>query len=165
MIERECYRLAERIVARGASEGITAATAESCTGGLVSAAITAVPGSSAVFTHGFVTYANEAKEDMLGVRRETLVSRGAVSRRVAEEMALGARKRAVSDLAVSITGVAGPGGGTDAKPVGLVWFALLGPFGMIPERRMFHASSRDFVRLQATRMALRLLLRGIDLSL
>lgn len=165
MIEREAYRLAERIVTRGASEGLTVVTAESCTGGMVSSAITAVPGSSAAFTYGFVTYANEAKEDLLGVRKTTLETRGAVSRLVAEEMALGARARSSADISVSITGVAGPGGGTDEKPVGLVWFALAGPFGVIPERRLFHGSSRDFVRMQATRNALRLLLRGIDLSI
>lgn len=165
MIERTAYSLAERLITRAASEGLTLVTAESCTGGLVSAAMTAVPGSSAAFTYGFVTYANEAKMDLLGVSPDTLAQRGAVSRRVAEEMAAGARQRSGADIAVSITGVAGPGGGTEAKPVGLVWFGLSGPFGVKTERRQFPAASRDFVRMMATRNALRLLSRGIDLSI
>lgn len=162
--DRLTLDLAERVVTRAASEGLTAVTAESCTGGLVSAALTSIPGSSAAFTHGFVTYANEAKIDLLGVQPRTLAARGAVSRRVAEEMAAGALRRSGADVAVSITGVAGPGGGTDAKPVGLVWFALAGPFGVTAERRLFPGTSRDFVRMLATRQALRLLLRGIGMA-
>lgn len=164
MIDQETRRLAEAVVTRAAADGLTAVTAESCTGGMVSASLTAVPGSSAAFTYGFVTYANEAKMDLLGVRQQTLRSRGAVSRLVAIEMAEGAMKRSGADLAVSITGVAGPGGGTDKKPVGLVWFAVSGPFGTLPDRRLFPDTSRDLVRTLATRNALRLLLRGISLA-
>lgn len=156
--------LAEKVVTRAAAEGITAVTAESCTGGLVSAALTSVPGSSAAFTYGFVSYANEAKIDLLGVSPATIADRGAVSRRVAEEMAMGAKARSGADIAVSITGVAGPGGGTTEKPVGLVWFGLAGAFGVISERKLFPDTSRDLVRTLAMRNALRLLLRGIDLS-
>ncbi|GGY40218.1 CinA family protein [Parvularcula lutaonensis] len=155
--------LAQKVITRAASEGLTAATAESCTGGLISAALTSVPGSSAVFTHGFVTYANEAKIDLLGVRKETLDDHGAVSRCVAMEMATGARARSGADIAVSVTGVAGPGGGTAEKPVGLVWFGLSGPFGTISDRRLFPGHCRDLVRTLAMRNGLRLLLRGIDL--
>jgi nicotinamide-nucleotide amidase len=103
---------------------LTIATAESCTGGLVAAALTDVPGSSAVFDRGFVTYSNAAKQQMLGVPAATLKQYGAVSRQTAEAMAAGALARSKVDLAVSITGIAGPDGGTPDKPVGLVHFAV-----------------------------------------
>jgi len=164
MIESSLTRLAERVVARAAADGLTAVTAESCTGGLVSAALTAIPGSSAAFTYGFVTYANEAKQDLLGVSAASIVRRGAVSRTVAEQMASGALDRSGADIAVSITGVAGPGGGTTKKPVGLVWFGLAGPFGVRTDRKLFPDTSRDLVRLLAGRHALRLLERGIALA-
>ncbi|MBX9827323.1 MAG: CinA family protein [Xanthobacteraceae bacterium] len=101
------------------------ATAESCTGGLVAGALTDIAGSSAVVERGFVTYTNEAKEQMLGVPAETLRAHGAVSRPTAEAMAKGVLKHSPADLAVSITGIAGPGGGTAEKPVGLVHFAAV----------------------------------------
>ncbi len=163
MTDPMTHRLAEQLVRRAASAGLTVATAESCTGGMVSAALTAIPGSSAAFTFGFVTYANEAKVEMLGVAPKTLDAHGAVSRQVAEEMANGAIRRSKADLAVAITGVAGPGGGTQEKPVGLVWFGLAGTFGTISEKKLFPGTSRDLVRTLATRNALRLLSRGIDL--
>jgi len=99
------------------------ATAESCTGGMVAGALTDIAGSSAVVDRGFVTYTNEAKVEMLGVPEETLTKHGAVSRETAEAMANGAIKHSRADLAVAVTGIAGPGGGTAAKPVGLVHFA------------------------------------------
>ncbi|MEM8713030.1 MAG: nicotinamide-nucleotide amidohydrolase family protein, partial [Planctomycetota bacterium] len=107
-----------------AAEGISFTVAESCTGGLVAGALTDAPGVSAVFQGSFVTYANERKVSELGVSEATLESYGAVSSQVAEEMASGALERTGADLAVSITGVAGPTGGSDAKPVGLVWFGV-----------------------------------------
>jgi nicotinamide-nucleotide amidase len=100
------------------------AMAESCTGGLVSAALTEIPGSSSVVDRGFVTYSNEAKSELLGVPMILIKTHGAVSEDVARAMAEGALARSHAQFAVSITGVAGPGGGTDAKPVGLVWFAM-----------------------------------------
>ncbi len=110
---------------------LTVATAESCTGGLVAAAISAISGSSAVLDRGYVTYSNEAKEQMLGVTPTTLEAYGAVSRECAEEMARGALAHAQVDLAVSITGVAGPTGGTPEKPVGLVHFAAASRGGQL----------------------------------
>ena len=111
------------LIRRAAREGITIATAESCTGGMVAAALTDIPGSSAVLDRGFVTYSNEAKMDMLGVKEETLARVGAVSEEVAREMAEGARARAGVTIAVSITGIAGPGG-SEFKPEGRVCFGL-----------------------------------------
>lgn len=105
------------------SRGLTLATAESCTGGLVAATLTDVPGSSEVIDRGFVTYSNEAKNKMLGVPKGMLKKHGAVSEQVARAMAEGALKRAGTDIAVAVTGIAGPGGGSPEKPVGLVHFA------------------------------------------
>lgn len=106
------------------ARGWTIATAESCTGGMVAAALTDVPGSSAVVDRGFVTYSNEAKSQMLGVAQNLIATHGAVSEPVARAMAEGALAHSLADVAVSITGVAGPGGGTATKPVGLVHFGL-----------------------------------------
>lgn len=125
MIDAEARALAERVLAACRARGWTLATAESCTGGLVAAALTEIAGSSDVFDRGFVTYSNAAKMEMLGVPEATLERFGAVSRQTAEAMAEGALERANVDLAVSITGVAGPGGGSAAKPVGLVHLAAV----------------------------------------
>jgi PncC family amidohydrolase len=107
--------------------GLTLATAESCTGGLVAHRLTNVPGSSAYFLGGAVSYANQAKETLLGVRHETLLAHGAVSEETAREMARGARRVLGADVAVAITGIAGPTGGTIEKPVGLTFVALAAP--------------------------------------
>lgn len=136
--------------------GLTLATAESCTGGLIAGAITAVPGSSSIFTHGFVTYANAAKTQMLDVPEAMLALHGAVSEPVARAMAAGARTRAGTDYAVSTTGVAGPGGGTAEKPVGTIWFGLAGPDGTQAYHKLFQGS-REAVRVQAVTFALTLL--------
>ncbi|WP_409559931.1 CinA family protein [Hyphomicrobium sp. MC8b] len=136
----------------------TLTTAESCTGGLVAAAITAVPGSSDVFYGGFVTYSNDAKEHMIGVDAELIKHHGAVSEAVAHAMAECAVSTTGADLAVSITGIAGPGGGSPHKPVGLVYIAVASVFDAPRvERHMFGEAGRDEVRLASLRAALRLL--------
>lgn len=114
-------RLEDRIVEMLSCRGLTVTTAESCTGGLISATLVNVPGASDVLMEAYVTYSNEAKEKLLGVRHETLEQFGAVSRQTAEEMAAGAAQAAGADAALSATGIAGPGGGTPDKPVGLVY--------------------------------------------
>ncbi len=154
--------LAQRLVDRAAARGLMVAAAESCTGGMLAGAITDIPGASAVFERGFVTYSNAAKSEMLGVRTDLIHQFGAVSQPVAKAMAKGALARSPADLAISITGVAGPSGGSEVKPVGLVWFALAKRHGEIrTERRVFAGGDRNFVRLRATQTALQLLLSGV----
>jgi len=119
------------------AQGLTLATAESCTGGLVAHHITNTPGSSAYFWGGVVAYANEIKEGLLGVDPETLIAYGAVSEQTALEMARGARRRLGTSLAVSITGIAGPSGGTPEKPVGLVYIGLAAPDAEICQRHVW----------------------------
>jgi nicotinamide-nucleotide amidase len=123
MSEPDLVKAATRVLNACKKHGKLVATAESCTGGLVAGALTEIAGSSAVVDRGFVTYSNDAKIDMLGVSRATLDSHGAVSRETAEAMALGALENSRADYSVAITGIAGPGGGSADKPVGLVHFA------------------------------------------
>ena len=149
-------RVAENLVALLKAQGLTCATAESCTGGGVGSAITAVPGSSAVFAGGVISYSNDVKHDILGVRSETLASVGAVSPQVAAQMAEGARRLLKTDLAVSLTGIAGPGGGSDEKPVGLVWFGLATKDGVRTEKAIFRGD-REAVRKAAIVHALGML--------
>jgi nicotinamide-nucleotide amidase len=138
---------------------LTVATAESCTGGLVAAALTDIPGSSDVIDRGFVTYSNEAKRAMLGVRAITLSTFGAVSKETAIAMAVGALEKAGVDLAVSITGIAGPGGATPGKPVGLVHLAVAARDGRIINRECrFGAIGRSAVRARSVVEALRMLM-------
>lgn len=156
-------KLAERVVAENMAAGRTIAIAESCTGGLVSAAITEVPGSSAVLGSGYVTYSNEAKMKMLGVNEDILDTFGAVSVAVAWAMAQGALKKSGADIAVAISGVAGPDGGTEKKPVGTVVFAVAekdkNPGEMSGDKIQFGSDkSRADIRAFATLHALELLL-------
>ena len=135
---------ATRIVVRATATRQMIATAESCTGGLLAGLLTAVPGSSEVLERGFVTYSNAAKVEMLAVDGTTLERHGAVSAEVAAEMARGALARSRADLAVSITGIAGPGGGSEAKPVGLVHFALARrPNGIVTVEQRFGDIGRE----------------------
>lgn len=134
--------------------GALLVTAESCTGGWVAQVVTSVSGSSAWFERGFVTYSNAAKEEMLGVQRATLERCGAVSEETAREMALGALRRSRGTLALAVTGVAGPAGGTPAKPVGLVCFAWADARGARSESRRFDGD-RSSVRRQSVEHALR----------
>jgi len=138
---------------------LTVATAESCTGGLVAGALTEIPGSSDVIDRAFVTYSNEAKRVMLGVKATTLAAFGAVSKETATAMAVGALERAGVDLAVAITGIAGPGGATPGKPVGLVHFAVAARDGRILNRECrFGAIGRSAVRQRSVVEALRMLM-------
>lgn len=138
------------------SKGWTMATAESCTGGMVAAAITDIAGSSDVFDRGFVTYSNAAKSDMLGVHAALIAQHGAVSEAVARAMAEGALKHSVADIAVSITGVAGPGGGSIEKPVGLVHFACATKSKTVHREVQFGDLGRAAVREAAAQQALQL---------
>jgi nicotinamide-nucleotide amidase len=124
MIGAAVLDLAAAVLEAARARGARIATAESCTGGLIAASLTAVPGSSDVVDRGYVTYSNAAKNEMLGVPPELIAAAGAVSEGVARAMALGALTRSLASVAVAVTGVAGPGGGSAGKPVGLVWFAL-----------------------------------------
>ena len=135
MIDAELRPTAKRLLDLCRARGLTIATAESCTGGLVAAALTDIAGSSDVVECGFVTYSNAAKETMLGVPQATLKAHGAVSAETASAMAAGALRHSAADLAVAITGIAGPGGGSKNKPVGLVYFAADEP-GRPPRRKL-----------------------------
>ncbi|MBQ8808303.1 MAG: CinA family protein [Clostridia bacterium] len=135
----------EQIISKLIEENITLSTAESCTGGSLGKIITSVPGVSSIYGFGFITYANEAKEKILGVSHETLENHGAVSFETALEMAKGARNVSGSDIAVSVTGIAGPGGGTAEKPVGLIYIAISDKNGE-EYRKLNLSGSRDEIR-------------------
>lgn len=153
--------LAEQILEHAIERGVMCATAESCTGGMISAALTDVPGSSAGFERGFVTYTNAAKVDMLGVKEETLAAHGAVSEEVAREMAVGALTHSHAQLAVSVTGIAGPGG-SEFKPEGRVCFGRAMADEVVTETVEFGAIGRAQVREAARDHALSLLLRSLQ---
>lgn len=153
-------RLARQILTRGRAAGVMIATAESCTGGMVAAALTDLPGSSDVFAGGFVTYSNALKTEALGVPAALIKAHGAVSEPVARAMAEGARRRAGAGLAVSITGIAGPGG-SEHKPEGRVCFGLATASGCTTETVEFGALGRDRVRRASRDHALRLILRAL----
>lgn len=152
--------LASVVLGRARARGIRIGTAESCTGGLVGGRLTEIPGSSDVFTGGVVCYANELKTSLLGVDRALIESEGAVSEPVARAMAVGALKTLKVDLAVAVTGIAGPGGGTDAKPVGTVWLAVADGQGA-EARRVQIPGDRHNVRVRAAQAALAMLDRRL----
>lgn len=157
MFDLDIRSLAAELLNMSKEHGFTVATVESCTGGLVCGALTAIAGSSSMVQGGLITYANEAKAALAGVPVNMIAQHGAVSEPVARAMAEGGRQRLDATFAVSITGVAGPGGGSVEKPVGLVHFACAGPSGTRHRERRFGEQSRDEIRRLSVLEALDLL--------
>lgn len=153
---------AREVVEICARRGFTIATAESCTGGLLSGILTEIPGASQVFTHGFITYANPAKVAMVEVSEHTLAAHGAVSEAIARSMAEGALRTAAASLAVGITGIAGPGGGTAEKPVGLVHVACASSSGKTIHKEYRFEGERTCIRLKSVEAGLALLLKQLE---
>lgn len=141
----------------------TLAVAESCTGGLIAKMITDVPGSSRYFTYGWVTYSNESKVSELGVKKELIERFGVVSSEVAQAMAEGAKRKSGSDFAVAVTGIAGPDGGSEQKPVGLVYISIASPDGINTKKFLFGPRNRDFIRLMTSQTLLNLLRLKLDI--
>ncbi len=163
MFPAECTRLAEGLLAEARRTGVRLATAKSCTGGLIAGCLTEIAGSSAVVDRGYVVYDDRAKVAMLGVREATLAEHGAVSEATAREMVAGALARSGCDLAVAVTGVAGPGGGSEAKPVGLVHVAAGRRGGSVLHQRHLFPGDRSAVRLASVEAALSLVLAALEL--
>jgi len=158
MFTANLIALAENVNALSREHAVMIATAESCTAGIVAGALTEIAGASSVLDRGFVTYSNEAKQEMLGVEKSLIETHGAVSEEVARAMALGALERSNAGLAVSITGIAGPGGATASKPVGLVWFGVARKGQTVRcVRETFGELGRSQVRERAALAALGLL--------
>jgi nicotinamide-nucleotide amidase len=158
MLDTDIVEAAKRLLDICKRKNFTVATVESCTAGLVAGTLTEVPGTSSILDRGFVTYSNQAKQDMVGVSAATLKAHGAVSRETAEEMARGAIAHAPVDLAVSVTGIAGPDGGSAEKPVGLVHFAVASRSGRIVHaEKRFGDIGRSDVRKQSVLQAFRML--------
>jgi nicotinamide-nucleotide amidase len=165
VIDEEIRAAATRVLDACRARGWHVATAESCTGGLVAGALTEIAGSSDVVDRGFVTYSDAAKVEMLGVSAATLDAYGAVSRQTAEAMAQGALAHSNANLAVSITGIAGPGGGSAEKPVGLVHFAVAARDGLcLPEEKRYGDIGRGEVRRQSVLHALAMLFELAEIS-
>lgn len=161
MFPNDLLTEAETLLTEARARGWHITTAESCTGGLIAGLLTAIGGSSDVVDGGAVTYSNAAKTRMLGVPAATITDHGAVSEPVARAMAEGAKASAGTELAIAVTGVAGPGGGTAAKPVGLVWFGLASPTGTIAEAHIF-PGDRTAVRMATVRHAIAMLRAALD---
>ncbi len=161
MADPELRTLAERLQACCTAAGITVATAESCTGGRVADALTDVPGSSGYVRGGIIAYADVVKVDLLGVAAELLRTHGAVSAQVARAMAAGARARCRTDLAIAVTGIAGPDGATPGKPVGLTYLAVAGPHEVVVARHTWEGD-REANKLASARAALGLLLAAAE---
>ncbi|WP_421950428.1 CinA family protein [Pelagibacterium sp.] len=158
MLDNETLALAKKVNDRLILAGHIMVTAESCTGGLIAGAITSVSGSSAMLYGGFVTYSNRAKTAMIDVPEALIDTHGAVSEEVARAMAEGALKRAGVDLAVAVTGIAGPGGGSDEKPIGLVHFGVATKERTLHRKDLFGDGGRDWVRQMTVRVALEMVL-------
>lgn len=155
--------LAAEVGAALKAREMTLATAESCTGGWVGAAVTSVSGSSQWYDRGFITYTDQSKQDMLGVDEATLADYGAVSEETVREMAQGALQHSWADVAVAVSGIAGPTGGTKDKPVGLVWFAWAAETGAIESEKHLFLGDRREVRRQAVETALKGVLSLLNL--
>lgn len=165
MFPADLLKEAAELLDRLRAQGLRLATAESCTGGLISALFTEIAGSSDVVERGFVTYSNAAKSELLGVSEDLLARHGAVSEPVARAMVQGALAHSHADIAVSVTGVAGPGGGSDAKPVGLVHIAALRKGGdVVHQECRFGAIGRGPIRLASVEVALQLISRAAAAS-
>lgn len=162
MFAKDLLTKAESLLEAYRKRALRLATAESCTGGLVAGCLTEIPGSSDVIERGFVTYSNEAKSELLGVPAELIAGRGAVSAEVAGAMAAGALARSHAEVAVSITGVAGPAGGSPEKPVGLVYFGLARSGAETRELRRRFDGDRAAIRLASVEVALDLLRAAAD---
>ena len=165
MFDEELTEISRLTLEAFRTAGKTIATAESCTGGMIAALLTEIPGSSDVYSYGFVTYSNEAKTELLGVSEDILQSVGAVSAETALAMASGARNSIGADVAVAVTGVAGPGGGSDEKPVGTVFLAVAAgeELGSFVEKFEFGDIGRTKIRRETTKEALEMLLSyGLD---
>ncbi len=158
MFAPDILALAQKVISSYRAEGQKIVTAESCTGGLITGALTEIAGSSAVVERGFVTYSNDAKIEVLAVRPETLEEYGAVSEQTAEEMAQGALEFSHAHTALSVTGIAGPDGGSVSKPVGLVYFGLATREGSLLHYKCQFSGDREQIRMQAVREGLNLLL-------
>jgi nicotinamide-nucleotide amidase len=162
MNENTAYVKAITLLDNARAKGLRLATAESCTGGLIAAALTEIPGASDVFDRGFVTYSNAAKCEMLGVSEELIAAHGAVSAEVARAMALGAIDRSAADVAVAVTGIAGPGGGSAEKPVGLVHFACARRGGEVDQvERRYGPLSRAEIRAASVLQALDVMIEAL----
>lgn len=160
MLDNDTLDLAKKVHERLLDANHVVATAESCTGGLIAAALTSVAGSSAILYGGFVTYANAAKTNMIGVPAELIAEHGAVSEAVARAMAIGCRDTANVEAAIAVTGIAGPGGGSDAKPVGLVHFGLATSTAVLHRQERFGDLGRDAIRQASVRVALKMILEA-----
>jgi nicotinamide-nucleotide amidase len=159
MFDQEILSKAQLVVEAATTRAIRIATAESCTGGLVASALTEIPGSSRVLDRAFITYSNNAKAEMVGVKVDRLLAYGAVSAEVATDMANGAVKHSDADMAISITGIAGPDGATPQKPVGLVYMAIAGKRGTLDVKAFqFEDYGRAAIRLGTVNTALQMIL-------
>lgn len=158
MNDQALQRLSRQIGEQLTQRQATVTAAESCTGGWIAKVFTDISGSSGWFERGFVTYSNEAKQQLVGVQAGTLAQYGAVSEQTVQEMANGARKAAGADYAIAVSGIAGPDGGTPEKPVGSVWFAIAGPAQRTVTQLQVFKGDRDAVRRQSVGFALQTLL-------
>jgi nicotinamide-nucleotide amidase len=154
--------LADRLATELEQRGARVTTAESCTGGWIAKILTDIPGSSVWFEYGYVSYGNNAKQTLLGVSQETLDTEGAVSQATVDAMVIGAQSDSGADYGIAVSGIAGPGGGTDEKPVGMVWLAWIGPDGMPVNECFRFEGDRDMVRRQSVSAALSGLLARLE---